>query len=77
MGILAANFRAWLKIWNGSLISASGACNSDAQPLDIKQNPHKRKIRNNFLEEFNGLFLFGVSRIIIRSNILARHFFPK
>ena len=54
---MAANFRAWLKIWNGSLINASGACNNDAQPLDIKQNPHKKKIRNNFLEGFNGLFL--------------------
>ncbi len=53
---MAANFRAWPKIWNGSLINASGACNSDAHPLDIKHNPHKVRIKNDFLNVFNDLF---------------------
>ena len=42
---MAANFRAWLKIWNGSLINANGACNSDAQPLELAHIAHRRRIK--------------------------------
>ena len=52
---MAANFRAWLKIWNGSLINASGACNNDAQPLEVVHIAHKRRTRTVFLSKLNGL----------------------
>ena len=52
---MAANFRAWLKIWNGSLINANGACNSDAQPLELAHIAQRRRISKNFLEGFNAM----------------------
>lgn len=70
---MAANFSAWLKIWNGSLINASGACNSDAQPLDIKQNPHKRKTRTIFLSELNGFIHLANGKTYPS----IKHFVPK
>ena len=52
---MAANFRASPKIWNGSLINASGACNSDAQPLELAHIAQSRRINKSFLENFNAM----------------------
>ena len=50
---MAANFRACPSIWNGSLINANGACNSDAQPLELAHIAQRRRIKIVRLKGFN------------------------
>ncbi len=53
MGIFAANFKASPRIWNGSLTNANGACNSDAQPLELVHIAQSRRSKTVFLKRFN------------------------
>ncbi len=53
MGIFAANFKASPRIWNGSLTNANGACNSDAQPLELVHIAQRRRIKIVRLKGFN------------------------
>ena len=62
MGNFEANFKACPRIWNGSLINASGACNSDAHPLEAVQIAHKSRTSKIFLKGFNAAPVYSIFR---------------